>query len=244
MSKRLDKYNAKYNSEDVSKAYDNTKDQAVKKQAVSFPQQVNIEHEVKAALSSTTPKVSPITLPYYIIFGKEIYKLKGKHTAEILENEVCILCQKWCSRGLDPQNLNIISNLYLGMACFGIDIETGIIVLWSGTIATVPTGWALCDGNNGTPDLRDKFIVGAKQDDAGVAKTNVTGALTQSGGAYGHNHAKGTLSTEISEDSTNISQTPIEDTASDASHTHAIIGSTATTNELPPYYALAYIMKL
>ena len=60
-------------------------------------------------------------------------------------------------------------------------VPAGGIIMWSGTIATIPTGWFLCNGLNGTPDLRDKFIVGAKQDDT-VAKTNITGALLQSGG--------------------------------------------------------------
>ena len=36
-----------------------------------------------------------------------------------------------------------------------------IIVIWSGAVVDIPTGWALCDGNNGTPDLRGKFVVGA-----------------------------------------------------------------------------------
>lgn len=36
-----------------------------------------------------------------------------------------------------------------------------IIVLWSGAIVDIPAGWALCDGNNGTPNLVDKFIIGA-----------------------------------------------------------------------------------
>ncbi|MBA7678649.1 hypothetical protein ES703_86927 [subsurface metagenome] len=36
-----------------------------------------------------------------------------------------------------------------------------IIVLWSGAIVDIPAGWALCDGNNGTPDLRDCFVIGA-----------------------------------------------------------------------------------
>jgi hypothetical protein len=60
-------------------------------------------------------------------------------------------------------------------------VPSGVIVMWSGTVATIPTGWFLCDGTNDTPDLRDRFIVGAKEDDSGVAKTNVTGSLTQSG---------------------------------------------------------------
>jgi hypothetical protein len=38
---------------------------------------------------------------------------------------------------------------------------TGMILIWSGTVITIPDGWHLCDGTEGTPDLRDKFIVGA-----------------------------------------------------------------------------------
>ena len=40
-------------------------------------------------------------------------------------------------------------------------IPKGVIVMWSGTLATIPAGWALCDGTNGTPDLQNKFIRGA-----------------------------------------------------------------------------------
>lgn len=38
---------------------------------------------------------------------------------------------------------------------------TGGIILWSGSTTSIPTGWALCNGSNGTPDLRDRFIVGS-----------------------------------------------------------------------------------
>jgi len=40
-------------------------------------------------------------------------------------------------------------------------IPVGGIIMWSGSVASVPTGWALCDGTSGTPDLRNRFIVGA-----------------------------------------------------------------------------------
>jgi len=40
-------------------------------------------------------------------------------------------------------------------------VPTGGIIMWSGSIANIPSGFALCDGNNGTPDLTDRFIVGA-----------------------------------------------------------------------------------
>src|SRR6185369_12127575 len=62
-------------------------------------------------------------------------------------------------------------------------------IMWSGSIATVPSGWAFCDGNNGTPDLRDKFVVGATADASGVAKSNIEGSLKQTGGTTGHSHS-------------------------------------------------------
>ena len=40
-------------------------------------------------------------------------------------------------------------------------VPSGIILLWSGSTASIPSGWALCNGSNGTPDLRDRFVVGA-----------------------------------------------------------------------------------
>lgn len=62
-------------------------------------------------------------------------------------------------------------------------IPSGLITMWSGIVATIPAGWALCDGSNGTPDLRDRFVVGARQDSGGQAMTNITGGLTKSGGS-------------------------------------------------------------
>ena len=108
-------------------------------------------------------------------------------------------------------------------------LPTGCIVLWSGSIASIPSSWALCDGSSGTPDLRDKFIVGAKQDDSGTAKTNLTGSLTQSGGSIDHTH----------DDHSDLSH------SSDGAHTHDdhTITSHSTATAPPPYYALAYIMK-
>jgi hypothetical protein len=74
-------------------------------------------------------------------------------------------------------------------------VPVGGIIMWSGTIATIPSPeWELCDGtaNAPGPDLRDKFVVGATQDDAGAAKTNIEGSLKQSAtqtGASIANHA-------------------------------------------------------
>ena len=144
----------------------------------------------------------------------------------------------------------------------------GIIVAWSGTISAIPSGWALCDGNNGTPDLRDKFIVGAAQDVNGAAKTNITGTLLQTGGKSTHDHGAQTGPHALT-----IAQMPshhfdimINDATSsggpvrypetvavtrlkpystntlggDQPHTHPI----SLDSNVPPFYALAFIMKL
>ena len=55
-------------------------------------------------------------------------------------------------------------------------LPRGIITMWSGATNAVPSGWALCDGNNGTPNLKDRFIVGAGQS-YGVGNTG--GNITQ-----------------------------------------------------------------
>ena len=79
---------------------------------------------------------------------------------------------------LEANNTTVIAPIFApGQA----GLQKGIIVAWSGPIASIPKGWALCDGTNGTPDLRDRFVVGASQDNFGVAMTNVTASLTQSG---------------------------------------------------------------
>jgi len=59
----------------------------------------------------------------------------------------------------------------------------GIIVLWGGAIVDIPAGWALCDGNAGRPDLRDKFIVGAGNTYA-VDETALSNVAADAGIAY------------------------------------------------------------
>lgn len=58
-------------------------------------------------------------------------------------------------------------------------LPSGLIVMWSGSLSVIPSGWNLCDGTNGTPDLRDRFIAGTS--------ASVDPGLT--GGASTHTHA-------------------------------------------------------
>jgi hypothetical protein len=166
---------------------------------------------------------------------------------------------------------------------------SGMIMMWSGTIATIPTGWVLCNGSNSTPDLRNKFVIGAHTDSAGVAYTTVTGSNTQSGGTKdaivvshthtatstdsGHTHfmahdsaaSSGNSSTLTSSNtftaarnafpgafyegyasgstSTTANVGLTSSTAATITTTNSTEGSSGTNQNLPPYYALAFIMK-
>ena len=128
---------------------------------------------------------------------------------------------------------------YAFMADNAMSVPKGIITMWSGSIATIPPGWALCDGTNGTPDLRNRFIVGAGSSYAvGATGGEATHTLTiNEMPAHTHTYAKETGA------SCNIggSNTPASQQISTATSS---TGAGQSHENRPPYYALAYIMKL
>ena len=83
-------------------------------------------------------------------------------------------------------------------------VPTGTIVIWSGSVASIPSGWALCNGSNGTPDLRDSFVVAAGgsyavgdsggQDTANIRHRHGPGSLGTDSDS--HSHGPGTLGTD------------------------------------------------
>ena len=75
----------------------------------------------------------------------------------------------------------------------GTTIPAGMISLWYGSIGSVPTGWYLCDGTNGTPDLRDKFIVGAGTSYAVGATGGATTATLTINNLPAHTHGTSAL---------------------------------------------------
>jgi hypothetical protein len=108
----------------------------------------------------------------------------------------------------------------------------GMIILWHGSIATIPSGWHLCNGTEGTPDLRDRFIIGAGS----------TYTPADAGGTLEHTHAATMGATPTSLPIGTQVQTGSGLSKSTSAHTHNF--NVPNTNHLPPYYALAYIMKL
>jgi hypothetical protein len=183
----------------------------------------------------------------------------------------------------------------LGVAASAFSVPTGGIIMWSGSIASIPAGWFLCDGTNGTPNLTDRFVIGAGNSyavassggtaDAVVTThshtassglqsanhTHVFSGTTGGGGSHNHNQiyptgfSSGTATGAVL-GAQDFWSNPVADTFSTTStvgdHTHPFSGTTAgvsadhnhaiTVNaagvsgvgaNIPPYFALAYIMK-
>lgn len=152
-------------------------------------------------------------------------------------------------------------------------VPSGGIIIWSGSSASIPSGWFLCNGANSTPDLRDKFVVGATSTYAvGATGGATTGTPTinsytlTTSDIPSHSHAAGSLAVTGTVPTYNNTQTftPHNSVCGNnnagnntvALTMGSISGSTATAGSggghthtansmsiLPPYYALCYIMK-
>ena len=136
-------------------------------------------------------------------------------------------------------------------------VPTGGIILWSGAVSAIPSNWALCNGENGTPDLRNRFVVGAGSTYSVAATGGSTDAIVVS-----HNHSI-TDSGHAHNVSSNSVRISVHDIYSgvlwggeggsgnkgyaEVSQTGISVnttGSAGTNANLPPYYALAYIMRI
>lgn len=130
---------------------------------------------------------------------------------------------------------------------------SGGIIIWSGSSASIPTGWYLCNGSNSTPDLRNRFVVGA----GSTYAVNATGGSTDSIVVShthtatvtdpGHNHTVSASSSPPYNAGGNAVFGPATNTTSTATTGISVAvsttGVTGVNANLPPYYGLCYIMK-
>jgi len=143
-------------------------------------------------------------------------------------------------------------------------LPTGVIVMWSGNLTSIPDGWALCDGTQGSPDLRDRFVYGVSTgENPGATGGSDTNHLTISqmpshrhvgttNSAGNHRHdidiaylgggttyiAKAVMDTAIAQARTEYA----------GEHTHSFTtsyeGGNSPIDNRPAYFKLAFIMKI
>jgi len=158
-------------------------------------------------------------------------------------------------------------NLYgiIGTApASGATIPAGLIAMWSGSIGSVPSGWYLCDGSNGTPNLTDRFIVGAGASYAVNATGGATSVTLTTNNLPAHTHTATSVVTDpghahLSNAGVSPSgggtlaggsglglgsiNTSTATTGITVATTNASTGSGTSFSILPTYYALAFIQK-
>lgn len=187
-------------------------------------------------------------------------------------------------------NINTATKLQTPRKINGVDFDgsadintfqTGMIMLWSGSSASIPDAWYLCDGSNGTPNLMDRFVVGAGSAYAvgatggsanavvvshtHTASTDSQGSHTHSAwtdaqGEHTHTYMKGDGGDQnMGSGTSSYEEVTTGNTSSAGNHTHSVgigeagshghniavstNGEDGTNKNLPPYYALCYIMK-
>lgn len=133
---------------------------------------------------------------------------------------------------------------------FLVKSPVGTIVIWSGTVDDIPKGWHLCDGEDGAPDLRDKFVLGAGDShpvgDEGGAETV---KLTESQMPTHAHQLKQRYGSASVATANSTSPYPLSGTGGSLQDNFfggsmSTVGSSQPHPNMPPYYALCYIMKI
>lgn len=135
-------------------------------------------------------------------------------------------------------------------------VPKGGVIMWSGAADAIPAGWALCDGNNGTPDLRNRFLVGAGGSYAvGATGGSSVNNLSHSHQVNNHTHHIDVKFYNCIGDCVDKRDDGSDETGSE-DHGHHLVADTQgaapgtnkqlgeTVENRPPYYALCFIMKL
>jgi len=122
----------------------------------------------------------------------------------------------------------------------GGGIPSGLIAVWHGTLATIPAGWVICDGNNSTPNLLARFIQGVEDavTDPGATGGEAAHTLTESEmPSHTHSYTGGTSSDQGAGTGTTTRPKGWNSRTSEAT------GGGSSHNNEPPYYDAAFIMK-
>ena len=215
----------------------------------------------------TVPNANPIVLGVDGRPQTEIWLTQGFNYKFILTDSSNNLIQTYDNLYGILQTAPVVSNT----------VPSGLIAIWSGSVGSIPSGWVLCNGLNGTPDLRNSFVLGAGNTYAVGTTGGSTDAIVPShthsatssssasssssatvtdpghfhsansqvsglyitGGAGNISYIAGSTGTATTGITVGVSTS----TSVSTSTTVATAGVNVTNANMPPYYALAFIMK-
>lgn len=136
-------------------------------------------------------------------------------------------------------------------------LPVGAIVMWSGLVTAIPAGWALCNGNNGTPNLLGRFIKSVPNSTTNPGTSGGSSTHDHTGGSHTHDlvgtHVHRVVLTHTSvEVQAGTGVTVADDVNHDQDSANVTSGSTGaatasttgSVNNEPLYFTLAFIMKI
>ena len=174
-------------------------------------------------------------------------KLNTRNTQKQIENYDPKMKKFKATESATDYNKMIIGNSSGDLNTIGF--PKGVIVIWSGSIENIPEGWTLCNGENETPDLRGRFVLGVNPNTKKNSNFTVS-EITTVGGAETHK-----LTIEEMPRHNHPSYTNESAGGGDgfwyagggyrlrANNNWGFTGGDQPHNNMPPYYTLAYIMK-
>ena len=231
---------------------------------------------VKHASSNSTIKIeSANTHTSQLMFadsdGEQVGRVAVFHgSGQVTSNSLTLDTAGTARIRVEPAgNVNVAQNLKVAGVCtatsfsgdgsaltgLGGGVPSGCILIWSGASNAIPTGYVLCDGNNSTPDLRDRFVIGAGNNYAVDATGGATtDTVTSTGNYYGATRtgSTGVSGAELVTIATQnyVYNHSVNRFATSTGYNRLIstltlnnISVSGTVDTLPPYYALCYIMK-
>ena len=174
--------------------------------------------------------------------------LSGNAAAGVTSTHVSHL--NGVSSNIQTQLNTLTTNLATTNANLSSAVPTGMIMMWSGASNAIPSGYVLCDGNNSTPDLRNRFVVGAGSSYS-VGNTGGSNSVTLTVSQMpAHTHTTNiSFSPDVDYFGNNVSilnnghngTNSVGGQSTD--FTSSSSGGGGSHENRPPYYALCYVMK-
>lgn len=255
----------KKSSEDTYDSSHETEASVVLESNYSFPSNEDLIFVLSNVKSSLESGQGQIRVYYKDIPGyADGYQILNLYKTHLIEREKKIGIGKTPKKELDVKGSisateTVTAKSFIGQGA----IVKGMIVMWYGESNNVPEGWAICDGSKGTPDLRDRFIIGAGHKPIGSTggSPSVTFTInnmpshkhrgtTNQSGRHNHKYNTAVVSQQDHDDDKERWSWKYEDkyTEDGGEHQHSFEtdeqGNGQPFEILPPYLALFFIMKL
>jgi hypothetical protein len=205
-------------------------------------------------VNGTVPNTNPIILGSDGKLPQELWLQYGYSYKFIVEDVNSVLIDTYDN----------IAGIITSIPSSVPSVPSGCILIWSGSVGSIPSGFVICDGTNGTPDLRNSFILGAGNTytvgQTGGSANSIVVAHTHTATSTvtdpGHLHTYsvpspeangqgggGTSGQTLMQNPPPSGNTGTSTTGITVATTNASTGSSGSGANMPPYYALCYIMK-